>query len=138
MHLYFPLLSLLDTPRHYVLSSLGCLYFLIFLCTWSLGGEWPLSPLDNSLLFKTELVPIKDCRVYFPRHSYQLIVIHKLKRDIIFAYNTPLYKLSHFFCNDSQQLFCFDSLGKVVNSYLKVFKLFCAKWKGLMIFISHL
>ena len=59
-------LSLLDTPRHYVSPSLGCQYFLIFLCTWSPGGEWPLSPLGNSLLLRSELVPIQDCQVYFP------------------------------------------------------------------------
>ena len=49
MYLCFPLLSLLDTLRHYVSSSVGCLYFLIFLCTWFPGGEWPLSSLGNSL-----------------------------------------------------------------------------------------
>ena len=39
-------------------------------CSWSFGGEWPLSPLGNSLLLRTELVPIHECWVYFPRPSH--------------------------------------------------------------------
>ena len=82
MHLFFfsSLLSLLDTPKRYVSPSLGCLYFLIFLCTWSSGGEWPLSPLGNSLLLRSELVPIQDCGVYFPRRSYRLIPLKSIQR----------------------------------------------------------
>ena len=67
-NLYFPF-TLFNIHRRYVLPSLGCL-LLSFIRTWSPRGKWPLSPLDNSLLFKTEFVPIRDCRVYFPRLSY--------------------------------------------------------------------
>ena len=79
MHLCFPLLSLLDTLRRYVSSSLGCLYFLIFPCTWSPRSELPLSPLDNSLLFKTELIPIQDCRVYFSQRSHRRIPLKSVQ-----------------------------------------------------------
>ena len=87
----FPLLSLLGTLRHYVSPSLGCVYryaleryvlpsssappYSSFSRTWSSGGKWPLSPLGNSFLFKTELVPIQDCLVYFPQCSYRLILV---------------------------------------------------------------
>ena len=29
--------------------------------TWSLGSGWPLPLLGNSLLFRAELIPIRDC-----------------------------------------------------------------------------
>ena len=67
--------TFLNTPRHYVLPSLGCLYLLSFLYTWSTGGEWPLSPLGNSLLFRTELLRIQDCRVYFPDSPTDLFAL---------------------------------------------------------------
>ena len=70
MHLCFPFFSLLNTPRRYISSSLECLYFLIFLYTWSPRGQWPLSPLDDSLLLRSKLVPIRERRVYFLRPSY--------------------------------------------------------------------
>ena len=79
MHLCFPLLSLLDIPRHYVSPSLRCLSFFIFLCIWSLGGEWPLTPLGNNLLLRSELVPMQDCRIYFPWRSYLLIPLKSVQ-----------------------------------------------------------
>ena len=42
------------------------LTFILLFYTWSRGGEWPLSPLGNSLLLRSELVPIHERRVYFP------------------------------------------------------------------------
>ena len=34
------------------------------------GGEWPFSLLGNSLLFRSELVPIHEWRIYFPWPSH--------------------------------------------------------------------
>ena len=52
--------------------SLTCNLILLF-CTLSPEGEWPLSPLGNSLLFWSELVPIHEWRVYFPWPSHRSI-----------------------------------------------------------------
>ena len=39
------------------LSSFAC---ILLLYTWSSGGEWPLSPLGNSLLLRFKLLPIYE------------------------------------------------------------------------------
>ena len=52
---------------------------LLFFCTWSLGSKWPLSPLGNSLLLKSELVPIHKWRVYFSRPSHLFISLKSVQ-----------------------------------------------------------
>ena len=63
---------------HLTFLSLSLTYKLNF-CTWFSGGEWPLSPLGNSLLLKTELVHIHDCRVYFSRLSHWHIPLKSIQ-----------------------------------------------------------
>ena len=74
-----------------MLHSLGCGCHLTFissftcillLCTWSPRGEWPLSPLGNSLLLRSGLIPIHEWWVYFPRLSYQSIPLN-FSRELI-------------------------------------------------------
>ena len=67
-----PLISftLLNTPRRYVSSSLRCNLPLVL---GPLGGEWPLSSLGNSLLFRSKLISIHKWRICFPRPSYRSI-----------------------------------------------------------------
>ena len=47
-----------------------------FSISWSPGSSWPFQLLGNSLLFRTELVPIKECRVYFPRPPHRSIPLN--------------------------------------------------------------
>ena len=54
------------------LSSFTC---ILLLCTWSFGGEWPLSPLGNNLLLRSELVPIHEWWVYFPWPSHWIVLL---------------------------------------------------------------
>ena len=110
-------LYLLDTSRHYVSPSLGCQYFLIFLCTWPPRGEWSLSPLGDNLLFRSELVPILSDGFTFPNphtglfalksfmgwpKSYRIFIIAFIKimnayaRGIISMMHGFLYFLSKF------------------------------------------
>ena len=56
---------------HLSFLSLSLTYNLN-ICTWSLGSWWPLLFLGNSLLFKIELTPICDCRIYFLRLLHDL------------------------------------------------------------------
>ena len=63
---------------HLIFLSLSLTCNLNF-CTWSSGGEWPLSPLGNSLLLKTELIPIHDLQVYFPRLSHLHIPLKSIQ-----------------------------------------------------------
>ena len=72
-------LSLLDMPKRYVSLSLGCQYFLIFLCTWSPRGEWPLSPLGNSLLLKSELYLYRIAGFTFPDTPTNLFPLNLFK-----------------------------------------------------------
>ena len=101
--LVFLYLILFKTPRYYILSSLGCFcmsalehyissssecnisFLFLFLtcnltiCSWSLGSGWPLPLLGNNPLFRTELIPIYDCRIYFLRLSHRLIPLNMFK-----------------------------------------------------------
>ena len=59
---------------HLTFLSLSLTCNLIFY-TWSPWGEWPLSPPSNSLLLRTKLIPIQECRVYFLWPLHQSIPI---------------------------------------------------------------
>ena len=51
--------------KHLAFLSLSLTCNLNF-CTWSPGSGWLLPFLGNSLLFRIELIPIRDCWDYFP------------------------------------------------------------------------
>ena len=42
------------------------LTFILVIHTWSPASNWPCKLLGNSLLFRTEFIPIRDYRAYFP------------------------------------------------------------------------
>ena len=46
----------------FLVLSLTC---IISIYTWFLGSGWPLPLLGNSLIFRTKLVSICDCQIYF-------------------------------------------------------------------------
>ena len=79
MHMLMDILDLCKcTWLSFLFFSLTC--FSLF-CTWSLGGEWPLSPLGNNLLLRSELIHIHEWWVYFPRPSHRSISL-KFGREL--------------------------------------------------------
>ena len=48
-------------------------------CTWSSGSGWPFPLLGNNLLFRVELVLIRDCQICFLRYSHQSIPLNLFK-----------------------------------------------------------
>ena len=71
MHMQMIILDIIQLHLTFFLFlSLTC---ILLIYTQSPGGEWPISSLGNSLLFRTELVLIQDYQVYVPRLSHRSI-----------------------------------------------------------------
>ena len=53
--------------------------WILLFCTWSPGGEWPLSFLGDSLLLRFEFVPMHEWRVYFSWPSHRSIPLKSVR-----------------------------------------------------------
>ena len=49
------------------------------ICTWFPRGEWPLSPLDNSLFLETELIPNMIAKFTFLDSHTSLFPLNLIK-----------------------------------------------------------
>ena len=88
---------------------------ILLLCAWSPGGEWPLSPLGNSLFLRPKLVPIHKWRVYFSWPSHRSIPLNFVSSYCLFL----------FIHDHACKCFTFKHLAHIIShSYLHA----CSSW----------